>query len=132
MLSVVLRLLFATSAVATSGSLMLWQTVMLVATIALVAAQLVWASVAKPESKKSVGELLRGKLLLPFVVGTLVVGLLIPLMASAFAYFTGDFLVSAVAGALILVGSVLQRYTVLKAGIYVQLVPDSWPVPSAT
>jgi formate-dependent nitrite reductase membrane component NrfD len=132
MLSVVLPLVVVTSATATSDSLMLWQTVMVVVTVALVASQLIWASLAKPETKKSADELVRGRLLYPFAVGSLLVGLFIPLVASAFSYFTGDFLVSALAGALILVGSVLHKYTVLRAGIYVQLVPDAWPVSSAS
>lgn len=131
-LSLALRLLMVISPVTTSDSLLLWQTVLLVATLALVVAQLVWASLAKPESKRSADELVRGKLLYPFVVGSLLVGLLIPLTATAYAYFTGNFLVSATAGALILVGSVLHKYTVLRAGIYVQLIPDSWPASSAT
>jgi formate-dependent nitrite reductase membrane component NrfD len=96
-------------------------------TIVLLAIQLVWASSSRAESKKSVIELTKGRLFGLFVVGSLSIGLLIPLVVSVFSYLSGDPIVSAITGAMILIGSVLHKYTVLAAGIYVEMVPDSWP-----
>lgn len=125
-LSIMSSVLMTTPAPASPESLMWWQMILLGFTIVLLAIQLIWALSSRKESKRSVIELTKGRLSGFFVVGSLVVGLFIPLIATVFSYLTGDFVLAAVSGVLILIGSVLHKYTVLAAGIYVELLPYSW------
>jgi len=118
------------STTTTVESLVQWQMLLLGCSIVLVASQLAWAFYSKRESRMSVVELTKGKLFGFFVVGSLVIGLFVPLVATAFSYFTGDLVVSALSGGLILIGSVLHKYTVLAAGGYVELMPPAWPPPT--
>jgi formate-dependent nitrite reductase membrane component NrfD len=128
-LSIASPFLVAASSSESPESLIWWQMLLLGCTMVLVALQLAWAFSSKMESRTSVIELTRGRLLGYFVVGSLVFGLFIPLIGTVFSLVTADITVSAFCGALILVGSLLHKYTVLAAGSYVQLVPASWPSP---
>jgi formate-dependent nitrite reductase membrane component NrfD len=128
MLSILSSMFVATTASNSVKSLIWWQMVLLVCTIVLVAAQLAWAYHAKGESRKSVLELIRGPLFLPFVVGSLVIGLFFPVVVSAFSYQTGSPDAAAIVGVLVLIGSVFHKRSLLAAGNYVELMPEPWPL----
>jgi formate-dependent nitrite reductase membrane component NrfD len=121
MLSILSPIFVAASASDSVKSLLWWQVVLLTCTIVLVAAQLAWAYHAKSESKKSVLELV------PFVVGSLVIGLFFPLVVSVFSYQMGNPDAAAIVGVLVLVGSVFHKRALLAAGNYVELMPQPWP-----
>jgi len=104
-------------------SLMSWQMTLVGLTTALLVLQLITATSSRKESKESVIELTRGRLFGVFILGVMVVGLIVPLITTAFAYATDEFVLSAISGLLILIGSLLQRYSFLSAGIYVELRP---------
>jgi len=129
-LSIASSVLISTTMSTTLESLVWWQTLLLGFTLAFLAIQLTWAYSSRTESKKSVVELTKGRLAGFFIVGSLVVGLFIPLVASIFSYLTRDLVVSAISGVLILIGSLLNKYTILSAGFYVELLPRSWSAPS--
>lgn len=121
----------STLALSPQGYLAWWQMILLGLTILLVAAQLGWGFSSKVESRRSVTELTRGRLSGLFLIGSLLIGLFIPLIATTFSYFTGDFVLAAVCGVLILAGSILHKYTLLAAGKYVELMPQAWPPSGA-
>ena len=121
-LSIALPVL-TSSLTAVPKSLMSWQMTLVGLTTALLVLQLITAASSRKESKESVIELTRGRLFGVFILGVMVVGLIVPLITTAFAYATDDFVLSAISGLLILIGSLLQKYSFLSAGIYVELRP---------
>lgn len=68
-------------------------------------------------------ELIRGRLLLPFLGGCVLVGLLVPLAIIAYLFLADTPLAAAtppltLAGALLVIGALLFRYSLLKAAFY--------------
>lgn len=84
-----------------------------------------WMSKATVSARESARRLMRGELVIPFLLGVAVLGLTVPLVLVAVASTTGMSLASwmlAVSGIMILVGSFLLRHCVIKAGVYAPLV----------
>ncbi|MBI4316876.1 MAG: polysulfide reductase NrfD [Chloroflexi bacterium] len=74
-------------------------------------------------AKASVRLLVRGNLAVPFLLGVTVVGQIIPLLLTTYAYLAGDVfatprLLLPLAGVLALIGGYLFRRCMLKAGLY--------------
>lgn len=75
-------------------------------------------------SRRSVAELTGGRVAVAFYLGTVGVGLLVPIVVGM-AGFAGPLSLTALAlvGALSLVGDFFAKYAIAKAGIYVPLMP---------
>lgn len=81
---------------------------------------------ADPVARRSVYELVRGRAAVPFYLGTLVVGLVIPI-AFGLAGVTGSLSLATLALVALasVVGDFFIKYTIAKAGIYIPLRPRS-------
>ncbi|MBI2986633.1 MAG: polysulfide reductase NrfD, partial [Deltaproteobacteria bacterium] len=79
---------------------------------------------ANPVARRSVYELVRGRVAVSFYVGTLIVGLVVPI-AFGLAGITGPVSLTTLAGIALasVVGDFFIKYTIAKAGIYVPLRP---------
>ncbi len=76
-----------------------------------------------PAGKKSVVELIRGRVSLYFLVGVVALGLVIPLGVASYALISEvPTVVIAVASACELIGGFSMRYSILKAGVYAPLI----------
>jgi formate-dependent nitrite reductase membrane component NrfD len=75
-------------------------------------------------ARRSVAELTGGRVALAFYLGTVGVGLLVPIVVGV-AGFAGPLSETALAlvGALSLAGDFFAKYAIAKAGIYVPLMP---------
>lgn len=96
--------------------------VAVLATLAITLAHVLNARYQRGAARLGADKLLRGSLALPFVWGSLVLGLLVPsaLLALHVGAGLGGGLL-ALAGALMLVGNFLSKYAVIKAGYYAPL-----------
>lgn len=79
-----------------------------------------------PAGKQSVAELIRGEISLPFYVGLVVLGIVIPLLVSFFFYISGGVAPALLGIGIIceVIGSLSLRYCILKGGIYSPVIPN--------
>jgi formate-dependent nitrite reductase membrane component NrfD len=78
-----------------------------------------------PTGKRSVFELIRGRLALVLWAGVILCGILIPIVVSSLSYFVGEvsshLLIAAVVSEM--VGAFTIKYAILKGGLYSPLIP---------
>lgn len=96
-----------------------------VSAIGLLAASLVFlwiylltVSSSTVAAKESARMLTSRELVVPFLLGVNLIGLVVPLIIAVVAYLAGVWAMLPLAGILALVGGYLFRYSVLKAGVY--------------
>ena len=97
---------------------------------AIIMATYLWnATYTSKTAKYSAMLLLRGNLALPFWIGVVAFGIIIPLVISVSSYFAGEasipLLISAIAFHTI--GAVALKYVLLKAGIHKPILPVPTP-----
>jgi formate-dependent nitrite reductase membrane component NrfD len=93
---------------------------------AVIIATYIWnATYISGTAKYSSVLLLRGSLALPFWLGVVVLGIVMPLGISGFSYFAGEVSAPLLIIAILLhtLGAFALKYTLLKAGIHKPLVP---------
>jgi formate-dependent nitrite reductase membrane component NrfD len=74
--------------------------------------------------RESAYELIKGKLFLSFIGGVIVLGITIPLVLATYSYFIAlPYVILGIGSFLSLVGGILLRYSILKAGIFPPLFP---------
>jgi len=86
----------------------------------------VWNAIYSGRAAKySATLLLRGSLAVPFWLGVVLCGIIIPLVVSIVSYFTGESAAAVMIIAIILhtVGAVFLKYVLLKAGIHNPIIP---------
>jgi formate-dependent nitrite reductase membrane component NrfD len=96
------------------------EVLLLAVTLLLFAAHLIHGTASHTAAKISVARLVKGELRVPFVWGTLVVGLLVPLFLGIAAVLGSSLApgLLAVAALLTFPGNWLSKYAVIKAGYY--------------
>ncbi len=99
--------------------------ILLIANTIIVAAYLGKAIYASKTARHSAMLLLRGNLTVPFWVGVVAFGIIIPLAISVSGYFNGDASIPLliVAIALHMTGAFALKYCLLKAGIHTPILP---------
>jgi len=93
---------------------------------AIIMAVYIWnATYTSKTAKHSAMLLLRGSLALPFWIGVIAFGIIIPLAISASSYFAGEASHPLLIIAIVLhtIGAVALKYVLLKAGIHNPLIP---------
>jgi formate-dependent nitrite reductase membrane component NrfD len=84
------------------------------------------SATSTPGGKQSVAELIRGHISIPFYVGLVVLGIVIPLIVSVYFFSTGVVAPSVLIAGVIceVIGSLSLRYCMLKGGIYTPIIPN--------
>lgn len=124
-----LDLIFITTALGAKGlfdleQLELLQTMLMLAALLFVLGYLLIMHNSSPAGAAAVKVLTTGDMSLSFLGGVVVVGLLIPVVVMAYTYLTGatNPTAAGIAGFLTLVGGLLFRWSVLRAGLYSPLL----------
>ncbi len=102
---------------------------------ALVIAIYLWnQTYTSTTAKESVLELIRGYLAPVFWIGIIALGIVIPLVISAFSYFTGELTRPLLITAVVFhtLSAFALKYCLLKAGVYQPLLPSMYTMPAAT
>jgi len=99
--------------------------IMLTANIILIAAYVWNATYTSKTARYSALLLLRGKLAVPFWVGVIACGVIIPLAISVASYFVGETSTPLLITAIVLhtLGAVALKYVLLKAGVHNPILP---------
>ena len=99
--------------------------ILLVVTAVLLAVYL-GSATSTPGGKQSVTELIQGHISVPFYVGLVVLGIVIPLIVSVYFFSTGIVVPSVLIAGVIceVIGSLSLRYCMLKGGIYTPIIPN--------
>lgn len=94
--------------------------ILLLVNILLIATYLLNASYRSDTAKLSSKRLLAGEVALPFWLGVVILGILVPLVISLAGYFVGEVSHTVLIGAIIAhtVGAFALKYCILKVGIY--------------
>lgn len=93
---------------------------------AIIIAAYLWNAIYKSDTARhSVMQLIRGNIALPFWLGVVAFGIIMPLGISGFSYFAGEAATPLLVSAIILhtLGAFALKYTLLKAGIHNPLLP---------
>lgn len=124
-----LDLIFITGAFGAKGlfhpeDLELLQTVLMLAALVFVPGYLLIMHDSSPAGAAAARVLISGNMSFTFLGGVLAVGLLIPIVIMGYTYLAGTTIptVAGVAGFFTLVGGVLFRWSVLRAGLYSPLL----------
>ncbi|MFQ5826438.1 MAG: NrfD/PsrC family molybdoenzyme membrane anchor subunit, partial [Dehalococcoidia bacterium] len=76
-----------------------------------------------PGAKQSVLDLVKGRISVPFILGVVVLGIIIPLSVASYGFIAGVSWVVLTTGAVCeLIGGFSLRYSLLKAGTYEPLI----------
>jgi len=91
----------------------------------IIAIYLLKAAYASETARYSTMQLLRGSIALPFWLGVVAFGVLIPLGISGFSYFAGEASSPLMVTAIIFhtLGAFALKYCLLKAGIHKPILP---------
>ncbi|MCG8334641.1 MAG: polysulfide reductase NrfD [Proteobacteria bacterium] len=100
--------------------------ILLLVNILLIATYLLNSTYRSETAGFSSKQLLAGKVAIPFWLGVIILGILIPLVVSLAGYFIGDIGHAALIGAIIAhtIGAFALKYCILKVGIYQPLLSN--------
>jgi len=93
---------------------------------AIIIATYLWTATYTSETAKySAMQLLRGSIALPFWLGVVSFGIIIPLIISGFSFFTGEVSSTLLITTIVIhtLGAFALKYALLKAGIHNPILP---------